>query len=111
MQVKLNNLKDSVMEEMRCEMEKQSFGSTECNTKKITNAIDSVGKMIEKILAIGRDNSSAHVEKGLYGIEHLTPFVVEDEDELVDCNLMNTMKTNNYSVKNKNNCTERKSMT
>ena len=49
MQAKLDELKDSVMDKMKCEMEKRGFASTECNTKKITNAIDGLGRMIERI--------------------------------------------------------------
>jgi hypothetical protein len=85
MQAKLDALKDSVMDEMKCEMEKRGFASTECNTKKITDAIDGLGKMIERIAAIGGTHPADHAERGdSTCVERFTPFVVEDEDELVE---------------------------
>eukprot|EP00804_Cyclotella_cryptica_P006116 CCRYP_010731-RA/>CCRYP_010731-RA protein AED:0.60 eAED:0.41 QI:0/0/0/0.5/1/1/2/0/122 len=85
MQAKLDALKDSVMEEMKCEMEKRGFASTECNTKKITDAIDGLGKMLERITAVGGANSAENAERGdSTSVDHYASFVVEDEGELVD---------------------------
>jgi hypothetical protein len=59
-QEKLDALKGSLMDEMKSEMEKRGFVSTKCNTMKIMDEIESLGKM------------------------HNRHFVVLDEDKAVE---------------------------
>jgi hypothetical protein len=82
-QEKLDALKGSLMDEMKSEMEKRGFASTECNTMKILDAMNSLGKMIASLSAGGGKKASAEEdvddEKN-----HNRHFVVFDEDEAVE---------------------------
>lgn len=102
MQAKLDALKDSVMEEMKCEMEKRGFASTECNTKKITDAIDGLGKMLERITAVGGANSAENAERGDFtSVRRYASFVVEDEDELVEFDEVHNVNEQLFSEEEK----------
>ena len=53
--------------------------------KKIMDAIDGLGKMLERITAVGGANSAENAERGdSTSVGRYASFVVQDEDELVE---------------------------
>jgi ribonuclease PH len=81
------------MDEMKSEMEKRGFASTECNTMKIMDAMDSLGKMIASLSAGGGKKASAEEDVD----DENSHFVVFDEDEAVE--YVFTRRTNTFLVK------------
>ena len=79
MQKKLDALKAELMVEMKSEMESRGFASPECNTKKIMDAMEALGKMIANLPAMGGKEMPNTGDTDRMNNYH--NFVVFDEDE------------------------------
>ena len=70
--------------------------------KKITDAIDGLGKMLERITAVGGANSAENAKRGDFtSVRRYASFVVEDEDELVEFDEVHNVNEQLFSEEEK----------
>ena len=58
LKLKMASLQKGIMDEMKSNMDKRGFASTECNTNRITEAFASLGEMIERMGSVGTTRPS-----------------------------------------------------